>query len=304
VELPLFTLGDWVKAAFDLGSGGGIDHPAAGGMSGRPAMDPGTGSLVEAVGVTPHGQRDYLLFIPARPAPRPMVILMLHGCGQSAADFMAASRMNDLAAAHGAHVIWPQQDRRDNGMRCWNWHDPQHQGSDGGEPALLVELLDQVLQDHGLADADVYVAGLSAGGSMAAVLAGAFPSRFQAIGVHSGLPPGAAASLSEAMRAMRDGAAPGVDSGVPLILFHGDLDDVVSPVNGDALAHHIDGSPEPGAHEGRHEWTRRQGPSGEYWLIHGLGHAWSGGAAGLDHSDPAGPDASSEMMRFFLQHRS
>lgn len=304
MELPLFTLGDWVKAAFDLGSGGGYDQrEEPGAVSAGPQPSAQAGTVVARVADTPHGRRDYDLFVPARPAIRPMVILMLHGCGQTAAEFSAATRMNDLAAEHGAHVIWPQQARRDNGMRCWNWHDPQHQGRDGGEPALLVDLLDQVLQDQELHDADVYAAGLSAGGSMAAVLAGAFPSRFRAIGVHSGLPPGAAASLSEAMRAMRDGASPGADSGVPMILFHGDLDDVVSSANGDALAHHIAGQSEPGAHDGRHQWTRRQGPGGEYWLVHGLGHAWSGGTAGINHSDPDGPDASAEMMRFFLHHR-
>jgi poly(3-hydroxybutyrate) depolymerase len=160
-----------------------------------------------------------------------------------------------------------------------------------------------VRRAQGIGAGRVFVAGLSAGGAMAAVMAEEYPEMFAAAGVHSGLPAGAARSMPEALTAMRvGGAGPSRQAMVPMIVFHGDADQTVAPGNGKALAQSIGtGTSEGGATAGR-RWTRVRGPGGEYWTVRGMGHAWSGGSATGSYADPSGPDASAEMLRFFLEH--
>lgn len=232
------------------------------------------------------------------------MVVMLHGCGQDAGEFMNGTAMNKAAAAAGAYVLWPEQDRSANMMRCWNWFEPYDQRPDAGEAALLMAMIDQSITQKGLAGADIFVVGMSAGGAMAATLADLFPKRINAVGVHSGLRARAADSVSSAMTVMREGAGDaGAAPPVPAIIFHGDADDVVAPVNGTSLAAKIEGRVSHGGRAGQHRWTRRSGDVGEYWQVHGMGHAWSGGNASVEHTDAAGPDASAEMMRFFQSHR-
>lgn len=295
MTIPFNPLGDWVNAFLDPRGRSAAPAPAA------PAA--ALGDVGDHRVPTDLGPRDYLLFTPAARSARPTILLMLHGCGQDAASFARATRMNELAGAMGAFVIWPEQPISANSLRCWNWHEPDHQTADRGEAAMLMALVRHVAQENRLRAADVFVVGMSAGGAMAAVMAELYPRAIRAVGIHSGLPFAAAASVSEALTAMRRGAAPARDSGVPMILFHGDADEVVSPTNGAALAAHIGGRLVRGGRAGQHRWSRRQGPAGEYWLIHGMGHDWSGGSADVDHTDPRGPDASAEMMRFFWHHR-
>lgn len=253
--------------------------------------------------VTSHGARDWLLHRPAQPAARPALVVMLHGCTQSASDFALGTGMNEAAEARGWHVIWPEQPGDANLMRCWNWFEPDHQYAGAGEPEILAAVIAHALDGIGAPDADVFVAGLSAGGAMAAVLAETHPGLMLAAGVHSGLPTGAAASMPAAMAVMRGGAAaPGAASGVPMIVFHGSADQTVSPVNGDALGHHISGTTYHGRSGGR-AWIKRKGAGGEYWRVEGLAHAWSGGRAAGSHTDATGPDATAEMIRFFAEQR-
>jgi poly(hydroxyalkanoate) depolymerase family esterase len=261
------------------------------------------------------GGRDYKLYVPpgATSAPRPLVV-MLHGCTQDPDDFAAGTRMNDAARERGWCVLYPAQAQDMNPSRCWNWFKTSHQRRDRGEPEILAGMTLEVMVAHGIDPRRVYVAGLSAGGAMAAILGAAYPDRFAAVGVHSGLPVGAAADANSAFAAMRGAAAAGGEGKAPpTIVFHGDQDATVHPVNGDRVAA-VAGrgaqaaAPERlGAQNGR-DCTRQRWHDGggrvvaEHWSVHGAGHAWSGGSARGSHSDVRGPHASAEMLRFFAQH--
>ena len=269
-----------------------------------------------------HRPLDYKLFVPGRGTGRRRpLLLMLHGCTQDPEDFATGTRMNRLAAEFGFLVVYPTQPQKANAGRCWNWFMPQHQQAERGEPALLAALTQAVMREHGADPARVYVAGLSAGGSMADILGRVHPELFAAVGVHSGLPSGAARDIGSAISAMRNG--PGKDTAggsmLPTIVFHGDADETVHPRNGeqlasDAVAALLGGGDHPPAHEtrarseGGRVFTRRTYADAagriavEHWMLHGAGHAWAGGSADGSFTDPAGPDASAEMLRFFLSH--
>jgi len=281
------------------------------------------------------GTRRYKLYRPAgytadREASYPLVV-MLHGCTQSPDDFAAGTRMNALADQHGFLVAYPAQSPNANGSRCWNWFRPGDQGRASGEPALLAGLTHEVIKDHAVDPRRVYVAGLSAGAAMAVILGTTHPELYAAVGAHSGLPYRAARDVPSAFAAMggthalREVAAEtdanARQSGrqpapvVPLIVFHGDADATVAPANGEALVKQAVGAasevlPESqarrvgdnGRHYTRSVYTTTLGdPLVEYWQIHGAGHAWSGGSTSGSYTDPQGPDASVEMLRFFLQ---
>jgi poly(hydroxyalkanoate) depolymerase family esterase len=254
------------------------------------------------------------------------LVVMLHGCTQDPDDFAAGTGMNPLAQAQGFYVLYPAQAQDANPQRCWNWFKHNHQQRDRGEPALIAAMTRAVIAEHGIDARRVYIAGLSAGGAMAAIVASAYPELFAAVGVHSGLAPGAATGLPEALAAMRGGSrapatprAPGAPA-VPTIIFHGDQDGTVHPRNGEqVLAAALAGtdttiiatpaSPTTATGERasrrvtRTVHVRAGGQAqAEHWLVHGAGHAWSGGKAPGSYVDPAGPDASQEMLRFFLAH--
>jgi len=262
------------------------------------------------------GRRDYKLFIPADAGSRPLpLVVLLHGCTQDPDDFAAGTAMNDLARAHGFLVLYPAQSQRLNPKRCWNWFKPNHQQRGRGEPALLAGMTRDVMERHAIDSERVFVAGLSAGGAMAAILGEAYPELYCAVGVHSGLAAGVAADLPSALAAMKDGGAPlrVAPSGVPTIVFHGDADPTVHPSNGDRVIAASAGATTAADIE-RIEATRGRActrsvyrtPDGkvvaEHWLIHGGAHAWSGGSAAGSYTDRHGPDASGEMVRFFMQH--
>ena len=261
--------------------------------------------------------RDYKLYIPPAAGERPLpLFVMLHGCTQDADDFAAGTAMNDLARAHGFFVLYPQQSREANPQRCWNWFKHSHQARGRGEPALLAGMTREVMAAHSIDPARVYVAGLSAGGAMAAILGDAYPDLYAAVGVHSGLATGAAKDLPSAFGAMKGGpqvVLPATASGIPTIVFHGDADSTVHPGNGGhviAASVHKDAqvSVEQGLAAGGRRYTRElhRAADGsvvaEHWVVHGAPHAWSGGSTAGTYTDPLGPDASAEMVRFFLAH--
>jgi poly(hydroxyalkanoate) depolymerase family esterase len=265
------------------------------------------------------GSRDYKLYIPgiSGGGPLPMVV-MLHGCTQSPDDFAAGTRMNALAEEQGFLVLYPAQPRSANAQKCWNWFSPGDQRRDQGEPSLIAGMVRQVMRDHAVDPRRVYVAGLSAGGAAAAVMGQAYPDLFAAIGVHSGLACGAASDVPSAFTAMRQGA-PRPDVGrrlVPTIVFHADQDSTVHARNADqviaqsaAAADGLRRKVERGQVTGGHAYTRtvHSDAAGlallEQWLVHGGGHAWSGGSPSGSYTDQRGPDASLAMLRFFLRHR-
>lgn len=269
-----------------------------------------------------HGsaEQPFHLYGPSRAAPasgRPL-ILMLHGCTQDAPDFALGTRMNATAEGAGALVLYPSQARAANANGCWNWFRPEDQSANAGEPALLLAMVRQVAAFERVDARRVYVAGLSAGGAMAAVLAREYPEVFAAAGVHSGLVAGAAHSMMGALSAMKSGAKgheplAGTRPSVPLIVFHGDQDATVHPRNGEQLlraagqqapAQTLSGTTADG--QGYTRTTvgaTAAGPAhAEHWLLHGAGHAWSGGDARGSYTNAHGVDASREMLRFFLQH--
>lgn len=261
---------------------------------------------------------DYMLFVPAsastQPAAARPLVLMLHGCTQGAADFAAGTRMNEHAREHGCIVLYPEQTKRAHGQKCWNWFKTQHQQRERGEPALLAALTEHIVAQQQADRSRVYVAGLSAGGAMADVLGHCYPDLYAAVGVHSGLPHGAAHDMMSALNVMRTGApearAGAAKGSPPTIVFHGDADPTVHPGNGRAIvARATPGTVSEGQSAAGRRYTRTVHPASpgqgdaEHWLLHGAGHAWSGGSAAGSYTQPDGVDASREMLRFFLAHR-
>ena len=266
------------------------------------------------------GALSYKLYVPAvLPRRGASLVMMLHGCTQDPDDFARGTRMNALADDHGLIVVYPQQSRGANANGCWNWFDARHQRRGAGEPAVLAGLARQIAADHGIDRAHTFVAGLSAGGAMAEVLAATYPDVFAAAGIHSGLPYGAAADLISAFGAMKGHGARAIprtlEDGpeVRKIVFHGDADTTVHASNGrtilDRASAEIAGADQlivdRTVNGRRVTQTTAGGADGsahtEHWLIHGGGHAWSGGASVGSYTDPIGPDASREMVRFFLR---
>lgn len=261
------------------------------------------------------GSRRYRLYVPAKPTsgPRPLVV-MLHGCKQDPADFAAGTTMNALAEEHGCLVLYPEQPHSANASGCWNWFEAPHQRRDQGEPAILAGMTREILREHGGDAGRVYVAGLSAGGAMAAILGATYPDLYAAVGVHSGLAAGCAHDLMSGLNAMKGahlkkarGAHP--VRALPVIVFHGDADAVVSPSNGDAVYHQFTrGVKLAEAREQGNGWTRTVARDdagrtrAEYWRLQGAGHTWSGGSTDGSYAVAAGPNASAEMLRFFLEH--
>jgi poly(hydroxyalkanoate) depolymerase family esterase len=275
-------------------------------------------------------QRRYMLYEPAsaQPGATPLLVL-LHGCQQGSEDFAAGTRMNEAAEQAGFAVLYPEQNPAANAMRCWNWFGLQDPGSLVSDAALIAALTRQVVVDHDLDPARVYVAGMSAGGAMAAVLARDYPQQFAALGVHSGVPAGLAFDVFSAIRVMARGptqgdafpiSPAGTAPAIASIVFHGDEDSTVHPSNGQAI-HDFgcasnDSMVAKGsltstmqACAGQRAFTRTVefGLGGvtqrELWMIHGAGHAWAGGSESGPYTDASGPNASREMLRFFLQHR-
>jgi len=265
------------------------------------------------------GSRNYKLFIPSGYHGQPLpLVVMLHGCTQSADDFAAGTRTNGLAESETFFVAYPEQAKAANFQKCWNWFNTADQQRDSGEPSIIAGITRQVMQHHAVKPGQVFAAGLSAGGAAAAIMGATYPDIFAAIGVHSGLACGAASNMAGALAAMQRGGTPAaVASGaahalVPTIVFHGDADTTVNPVNAaqviaQAKAASALRTQVVEGEAGGLKYTKtvqddeRGRPVLEQWMIHGAGHAWSGGCAKGSFADPHGPDASREMLRFFLQ---
>ena len=256
------------------------------------------------------GARDYRVFVPTPRAEPPQgLVLMLHGCTQDADDFATGTRMNLHAERQNLVVVYPEQTRQANQMGCWNWFRPEDQARGQGEPALLADLAGTLAAQHGVPQGRTYVAGLSAGAAMAAILGGTHPEVFAAVGVHSGLAPGSASDLPSALAAMRGGRGGTRRATAPVrsIVFHGTADATVAPRNADAvIAASLGGettveiaSQVPGATVALHRDAAGR-TLAEDWRLSGIGHAWSGGSPAGSYTHPEGPDASAEMVRFFL----
>jgi poly(hydroxyalkanoate) depolymerase family esterase len=278
------------------------------------------------------GTRAYKLYVPSGYNGEALpLIVMLHGCKQNPDDFAAGTGMNRIAEEHNCFVLYPAQAHRANGSNCWNWFKASDQRRDTGEPSIIADMTRQVMREYRIDPDRVYVAGLSAGGAMATVLTAAYPDLYAAVGVHSGLPVGCAHDVPSAFGAMKDGGKTvhrqAYRQSVPAIVFHGDQDRTVHPGNGasalaqcmrasdDALRNR-NGSREPRVVKGKVPQGRAYTQTiyysdcdgeeaasiAEHWVVHGAGHAWSGGSKAGSYTDAKGPDASQEMIRFFHAH--
>jgi poly(hydroxyalkanoate) depolymerase family esterase len=304
----------------------------AGGLSGMPGPTAGRAPVVVPEGAAfeertytnAAGSRAYKLYVPSRYAGQAVpLVVMLHGCTQSPDDFAAGTRMNELAEEQTFLVAYPAQTQAANMSKCWNWFSAGDQQRDQGEPSLIAGITREIMRDFAVEPGRVYIAGLSAGGAAAAIMGATYPDLYAAIGVHSGLACGAASDMPSAFAAMKQGGSAATKgtrgrsrsaSVVPTIVFHGDRDTTVNPINGDEVVAQAKASADLRASVNRgqsaegmsYTCTVHTGAAGqavvEQWVLHGAGHAWSGGSPAGSYTDARGPDASREMMRFFLQH--
>jgi len=279
------------------------------------ALTPGkflTGSFTNHAGT-----RAYKLYTPSAYHGQALpLVVMLHGCTQNPDDFATGTRFNAIAEEEPCLVLYPAQARLANGSRCWNWFNAADQQRGQGEPSIIAGMTQEIIETYHLAPAQVYIAGLSAGGAMALVMAATYPELYAAAGIHSGLPYAAAKDLPSALAAMKGRSAPPANArldAIPVIVFHGDRDKTVHPRNGDQIMRQsmppqASVDIERGQIRDGHAYTRtfHEDCNGkvvaEQWLIHGAGHAWSGGSSRGSYTDHKGPDASQEMMRFFATH--
>jgi poly(hydroxyalkanoate) depolymerase family esterase len=285
-----------------------------------PDIVPEGARFIERTYSSPAGSRAYRLFIPSRYREQPLpLVVMLHGCTQSPDDFAAGTRMNFLAEEQNCFVVYPAQPSQANQSKCWNWFRAADQQRGRGEPSLIAGITRQIMDDYLVDRKRVYVGGLSAGAAAAAVMGATYNDLYAAIGIHSGLACGVATDLPSALVAMRQGGSghkvvSGDRPPLPTIVFHGDRDRTVHPNNGGQILEQSvrTTSTQKKVHRGQvpggHAYTRTilRDASGrgmlEHWNIHGAGHAWSGGSPAGSYTDPRGPDATREMLRFFLEH--
>lgn len=312
------------------------DKPAAArtGTEKVAGADTGAGAGKFTSGTHTHASltRRYKLYTPPGKTDRQLpLVVMLHGCTQNPDDFAVGTGMNERAREQGFCVLYPEQSQDANPQRCWNWFKHNHQGRGSGEPALIASMTLEIMKENDIDPRRIYIAGLSAGGAMAAIVADAYPDIFAAVGVHSGLPNGAASNVAEALAVMSSGhsrqgrtthaGAHGKlptqlpQLSVPTIVFHGDQDRTVHPRNGEQVITSVIGraaAASPRVEQGVSPNGRRYTNSthhadtgkvlAEHWLVHGAGHAWSGGHAKGSYTDAGGPDATAEMLRFFFAH--
>jgi poly(hydroxyalkanoate) depolymerase family esterase len=301
-----------------------IEHGPARDAARMPAPDapPTAGRFVAGSFTNRAGTRGYKLYIPSGAAGQALpLVVMLHGCTQGADDLAAGTRMNELAESGSFFVVYPEQSANANGQKCWNWFKADDQRRERGEPSIIAGITRQVAATQPVDTRRIYVAGMSAGGAMAVVMGATYPELYAAVGVHSGLAYGAAHDMPSAFMAMKQGAPdPAQDAGavdlaraVPTIVFHGDRDGTVHPRNGEQVLNQWAGdAPRATVRRGQVSGGRAYTRSvyrdaggqavAERWIVHGAGHAWSGGSQRGSYTDPHGPDASAEMVRFFMEH--
>ncbi|AHG91264.1 esterase, PHB depolymerase family [Gemmatirosa kalamazoonensis] len=275
------------------------------------------------------GARRYKLYVPAsydarRPAP---LVVMLHGCTQDPDDLARGTRMNAAAERSGALVAYPEQVATANPLRCWRWFEAAQQRRDGEEVALVAGITREVMQRFAVDARRVYLAGISAGGAMALIVAASHPELYASAASHSGVAVGVAVTAEAAWAMMRTGAPDGMDlaarllavagepsRAVPLLVVHGLADNTVSARNARQIAEQWamafgpvpNGAPESAEVRGRRVELARWGRGGstlvELAVVSELGHAWSGGSRAGTFADEAGPEATELMLAFFARH--
>lgn len=281
-------------------------------MTMRTTTDPATQHL-EYHGRT--GTRHYDLYVPPSYDGQPVpLVVMLHGGTQTATDFAVGTGMNLLAAEHNFLVAYPEQSRSANPGGYWNWFRTDDQHRDSGEPAIIAGITQEVAKNYAILPQRIYAAGLSAGAAMADVMAATYPDIFAAVGVHSGLAFGIAHDVGTGFGAMSAGAAAANALPTPVIVFHGDRDSTVNVSNAESVVNErllafptaTASAPTHTSANGREVTTTKHTANGsviaELVIVSGAGHAWFGGDKAGSYTDAQGPNASAEMVRFFLEH--
>ena len=292
----------------------------------------------------PAGSLPYFVYTPVsyRVGVAVPLVVMLHGCTQTAADFAIGTKMNEMADHYKFLVVYPQQTNVYNQNLCWNWYEHSNQLRGKGEPAMIAGMVQAVEQNTSRWTIDtrhIFVAGISAGAAMAVILGVAYPDIFAAIGVHSGLEYQAATNTIDSLKVRDLGGPDPQQQGhaafeamgtnvrvIPTIVFQGTNDLIINEINGDQVTkqwmktdqlasnntYKTDfGKPSdiwngqiPGGHSfSVFKWNDGLGHElQEYWKIDGLGHAWSGGSPGNSYTDSSGPNASLAIVQFFMRH--
>jgi poly(hydroxyalkanoate) depolymerase family esterase len=310
-------------------------------MTARPANVDGTtpspGGVVSGAFKGPEGERAWRLYVPTHAAAPRTLLVLLHGCLQTAADIAAGSRMDAVAEEQGFLVLYPEQDIAANPRRCWNWFEPAHQGRDAGEPRLLAALIADVAQQHGVDPQRIHIAGISAGAGMAGLLAVAYPERFATLSLVSGVAWRVATNVGRALAVMKDGGGSAVPPpaavidamgprarAIPALVIHGDKDASLHPRNGEEAVvqwvgvHNLlrarsalpvlqesttESRTENGYEVTEQTWPDDRGRSVVTFIrVAGLGHAWSGGSAKGSFADERGPDASRRIAALMSAH--
>lgn len=300
----------------------------------RDAVDlAGKGCFLSGSCTNHAGTRSYKLYVPSGYTGQALpLVVMLHGCTQHPDDFAAGTGMNSAAEDNNCFVVYPAQAKSANGSHCWNWFNAGDQRRDNGEPSIIADITRDIIREYKIDTSRIYVAGLSAGGAMATVMGATYPDLYAAIGIHSGVPYAVAHDMPSAFAAMKNGkmkapahktevktAAP-LGHTMPVIVFHGDRDATVDPANGEqALMQCMGSADADSGRDARVKEEQGKVPNGrtytrtilhdaqgkavaEKWIVHGAGHAWSGGCEQGSYTDPTGPDATREMLRFFYTH--
>ena len=298
----------------------------------RPTLPSESGQFLNRAYSGPAGSRNYKLYVPSVYSGTPLpLVVMLHGCTQDPSDFATGTRANRWAESRRCLVVYPEQIQRANSHRCWNWFRPIDQQAGRGEPALIAGIVKHVIDEYQVDTRRVYIAGLSAGGAMAAIMGHEYPELFAAVGIHSGLPVGVAHDVASALMLMKTGQSAleprAVTAAinqrmVPVIVMHGDADKTVNPANAARLVQNAvetcllinpnaplkTETQQIDATDGHRAYRRTRYTTGnavsviEQWELHGAGHAWSGGNAAGSFADDSGPDATQAMLQFFYQH--
>jgi poly(hydroxyalkanoate) depolymerase family esterase len=287
------------------------------------------------------GALDYWLYVPSGyGGQRVPLLVVLHGCSQDALSSARDTEFNEYAERDTFLVAYPNQPSSANAAQCWNWFLPEHQRRGSGEPALIAGIANSVAKEFNVNPRRIHAAGMSAGGAMSVIMGATYPDVFASIGVSAGLEYKAGQDLASGVLAMQaggpdpdtQGALAYVEMGpsarkLPAIVFHGDLDQTVRPVNGDQVVSQwaqtndladnrrddetvsdVPSAVVEGSVPGGRSWTRyeyapsAQGALLEKWIVHGMTHKWSGGAPGQTYTEPTGPKATGEMLRFFAAH--
>jgi poly(hydroxyalkanoate) depolymerase family esterase len=262
------------------------------------------------------------------------LVVALHGCTQTADGFRKLTRWDAEGEAKGFAVVFPEQDTSSNSLRCWNFFQPASMQRGGGEPDRIAGLTRSIAERYAVDPHRIYVTGLSAGGAMASVMGATYPDLFAAIGVGSGCEYAATAACAgdksaDPVQAGRSAyqAMGSYARAMPFIAFEGDADQTVPPVNADQLVQQwlvtndladdgtlndsvpsessklAQGSSAGGRAYSVRSYVDGDGRAlGEYWVVHGMAHAWSGGDASQAYADPSGPDETASMYAFFAGH--